>query len=356
MSRSPWLIWLSVALLAAAAIPSALAPACCPAPVQGQFVVNADQTVIMVWNPETKTQHFIRQASFASNGKDFGFIVPTPSEPDLQESGDAAFELLKEYTKPEVQYQQSRRKPALGCGCSASESSAPKTAAGVEVLQQKRVAGFDAVVLEATSATELVEWLNEHGYEFSPEVEAWAKPYVDQGWKFTALQVAKEEDKQDKTTVDAAALRISFQTERPLFPYREPDMTAQLDKLNAKQRLLRIFFLADKRYAGELTKDTPWTGQVAWSGKFDEAQSKAVRERLALPGEEAATWWLTEFEDNWPYRPAPADLYFAASDDQSTVKRPPIIVQLSSGPLDAMPIAIALALLVPALLRRRTAS
>ena len=352
MSRSPWLIWLSVALLAAAAIPAALAPACCPAPIQGQFVVNADQTVIMVWNPETKTQHFIRQASFASNGNDFGFIVPTPTEPDLQESGDQAFELLKECTKPQIQYQRAPRR-GMNCGCGALDSSSPKTAAGVEVLQQKRVAGFDAVVLEATSATELVEWLNEHGYEFSPEVEAWAKPYVEQGWKFTALQVAKEDDKKDETTVDAAALRISFQTERPLFPYREPDMTAQLDKLNAKERLLRIYFLADKRYTGELTQETPWTGRVAWSGKLDETQSNQVREKLGLPEEESPTWWLTEFEDNWPYRPAPADLYFAASDDQSTVKRPPIIVQLSSGPLDAMPFVIAIALLVPALWRRR---
>src|SRR5690606_33751571 len=117
MSRSSWLMGLFVALVAAAVVPSALVPACCPAPAQGQSVVNADQTVIMIWNPETKIQHFIRQASFASNGQDFGFIVPTPAEPDLQESGDAAFDLLKEYTKPAIQYQQARRRPALGCSC-----------------------------------------------------------------------------------------------------------------------------------------------------------------------------------------------------------------------------------------------
>ena len=49
------------------------------------------------------------------------------------------------------------------------------------VPAEKLVAGFDAVVLQAGSANALVSWLNEHGYAFSPEVEAWAKPYVIAG-------------------------------------------------------------------------------------------------------------------------------------------------------------------------------
>jgi hypothetical protein len=36
-----------------------------------------------------------------------------------------------------------------------------------------------------------------------------------------------------------------------------------------------------------------------------------------------AEWWLTEFEDNWPYQPAQADVYF--SRDTSPIERPPII-------------------------------
>src|SRR5262249_39731542 len=134
----------------------------------------------------------------------------------------------------------------------------------VVVLEEKTVAGFHASVLEASSATALTGWLKEHGYAFSPEVEAWAKPYVDGGWKVTALRVAAK-DPKDARSVTAAALRLSFKTDRPLFPYREPDTKQAAASLDAQSRLLRIYLMADARYDGELTKTVPWTGQVVWS-------------------------------------------------------------------------------------------
>jgi hypothetical protein len=48
-------------------------------------VVNADQTVILIWDAETKTQHFIRRAAFKSDADDFGFLIPTPGQPELQD-------------------------------------------------------------------------------------------------------------------------------------------------------------------------------------------------------------------------------------------------------------------------------
>src|SRR5262249_26695477 len=138
----------------------------------------------------------------------------------------------------------------------------------VQVLEEKRVAGFNAAVLEASSAEALTGWLKEHDYAYSPEIQAWAKPYVEAGWKITAFKVAKDKDAREKKSVSAAALRMSFKTERPLFPYREPDPSKDAAVLGAKHRLLRIYFIADARYSGELTKEAPWTGKVAWSNKL----------------------------------------------------------------------------------------
>lgn len=58
------------------------AEACCPAGPRGKPVVNADQTVIMIWDAAAKTQHFIRRASFKTELDDFGFIVPSPTQPE----------------------------------------------------------------------------------------------------------------------------------------------------------------------------------------------------------------------------------------------------------------------------------
>ena len=241
----------------------------------------------------------------------------------------------------------------MGCGCGlpgekAAAPAALAEARSVNVVEEKQVAGFNAVVLAADSSDALVGWLNENGYEFSPAAEAWAKPYVDAGWMITALKVAKPEEGKEDKTVAAAALRLSFETDRPLFPYREPDSGDSAKTLGAKRRLLRIYCIAEARYQGELTKDDPWSGQVAWSDKLKETDRDKALELLNLPaGTGPEEWWLTEFEDQWAYRVAPADVYFSTAADQSTVKRPPIIHYVSTGsPPDVMAFAIAFVIVV----------
>ncbi len=325
--------WLSLPLSACLLVSSVLltpSPACCPAPPSGQPVVNADQTVIIVWDAATQTQHFIRQASFKSDADDFGFLVPTPSPPDLEECGNDAFPFLFKLTAPETQ-RVPRPSGGMSCACSAPNSDPPPSA--VRVLQEKLVAGFNAVVLEADSPNALVSWLEEHGYAFSPEIEAWAKPYVESGWKITALKVSRDKDKDtdNNKNMVASALRMSFQTDRPLFPYREPDYKNSAVVLGASHRLLRIYFLADARYQGGLTDEVAWTGQVVWADKLKEEDQAKTFELLRISGSTVpANWWLTEFEDNWPYQVAPADVYFSQSSDQNTVARQPVIEYIST--------------------------
>jgi hypothetical protein len=178
------------------------------------------------------------------------------------------------------------------------------------------------------------------------------KPYVEQGWKITALKVARAKDDQDSASVTAAALRISFKTDRPLFPYREPDYKNANQTVGVNKRLLRIYFIAEARYRGELTPESPWTGEVAWADRIKPEDRKKVLEMLKLPGTAGpAEWWMTEFEDNWPYRVAPADVTFTRDTDQGTTKRPPIIQYVSTGPRDVMFLALMAAVVLPSLLR-----
>jgi hypothetical protein len=344
------------ATLAASFLCSAAASACAVAPPPGVPAVNADQTVILIWDPATRTEHFIRQASFKTDGDDLGFLVPTPTQPDLQEAGDGAFESLRTLTAPEVHSVWQPRNPF---GCCAVRSDAPGLGAGpvpvVRVLEEKRVAGFNAVVLESNSSTALVRWLQEHGYAYSPELAVWARPYLEAGWKITALKVARDAADRDRQTVAASALRLSFQTDRPLFPYREPDPAGAAKALGARDRLLRIYFIAEARYDGGLTAQAPWTGKTAWAGKVRDGERRQLLEALQLPpttGPKA--WYLTEFEDYWPYQAAPADLYFRRSADQGRVRRPPITRYVSTSlPGDVTVWALAAVLAAPVVMRRR---
>lgn len=336
---------------------SSPAPACATVFPSGKPVVNADQTVIIIWDAAAKIQHFIRKASFKSDADDFAFLVPTPTQPELAESGDAAFPYVQKLTEPAT---KKGWKPVGGIlSCSATALQQPEMIDGpppVKVLDMKEVAGFKGVVLEAQTAGALVGWLKEHGYAFSPEVEAWVKPYVDTGWKITALQVAKNRDSKANKTVAASSLRLSFKTESPIFPYREPDVKTAAETLGAKNRLLRIYFLAEARYEGELygAATAAWTGKVGWANKLKQEDRKKLLELLDLASTTGPSqMFLTEFEDEWPYQKAASDLTFSPSRDQNAVTRPPRYRFAQGGwPTDASIYALAALLIVPPVVRR----
>jgi hypothetical protein len=224
----------------------------------------------------------------------------------------------------------------------------------VRVLDSKLVAGYNAVVLEATSAAGLVSWLKAHGYAYSPEIAAWSKPYIEKGWKITALKVAASNTKPNgERVVNASALRLSFKTDKLLFPYREGAYKQANLKVGARSRLLRVYVLAEARYGGEYDGQR-WISKVPWAGEVPAQRCTELLTKLGLPTTTLANrMWLTEFEHDWPYTLAMSDVTFAPDFDQSNRKRAPVI-QYVENPIhgDAAAAALAALLIAPVYLRR----
>jgi hypothetical protein len=291
------------------------AGACCAVAPVGRSVVNADQSVIILWDEAQKTEHFIRQASFKSDTDEVGFLVPTPTRPQLEESGDAAFRSLSRITSPPPP--RPRGGMGIPLGCSAPDGA---MRGSVQVIEQKRVAGYDATVLTAANGKDLVEWLRTNGYSYSPAVEAWAHPYVTGGWMMVALKIAKPDAGEAMADLRTKSLRLSFKTEKPLFPYREPESTVAAKEVGARSRLLQIYFISDAPYAGYVGKDW-WSGQNRWAGDITSHRKMLLRE-LGLPENTGpAKWWLTTYHDQWAYAKADSDLVFVRS------KEPPVEVR-----------------------------
>ena len=299
-----WLISVCLISRMLAAVP--LPPlGCCAVASAERQVVNADQSVIILWDQERKTQHFIRRANFKTDATDIGFLVPSPSRPQLEEAGDAAFGMLDRITAPSV-----IGGGGFPLGCAAAAPSAPLYR-NVEVIEEKRVAGFDATVLTARSGEDLVRWLKDHGYHYSPAVAEWVKPYLGGQWHITALKVAGGKNASPQADVKAAALRMSFRTDRPLFPYREPDSAASSQRLGAKKRLLRIYLIAETQYEGKIDGSKSWSGKTLWSGEINDHRLQLL-DALRLPKSSGPkSWWLTKIEDHWPYRKTAGDVYFS---------------------------------------------
>jgi hypothetical protein len=345
--RSPMLLGVASLLLLMALVTAAelsSADACAIPRRAGEFVEISDETAIIVWDAETRTEHFIRVANFNTAAADFGFLVPTPNPPSLEEVDQAAFAYLADLTKPEIIYKSSgggapRQAPG-GCGCAASpiptSGAAPAAAPEVHVLEERRLAGQDVAVLQASDASALEAWLLEHDYEISPQLKEWVQPYLDDEWTITAFKFAR--DDEGNREISTAAVRMTFETDRPFYPYREPEPepTAEEKAKNQPQpsRLLRVFFIGKERVQGTLDGE-PWHAETVWSRQispgivnpYAPGVPGRLQEMLKLPDTDPdARWHVTEFEDRASPRPATADLYFERAETQETVERPPVTV------------------------------
>jgi hypothetical protein len=305
---------------------------CAVAPPRNKYVDIADETALIVWDGETKTEHFIRRANFQTDVYNFGFLVPTPTRPEINEADDKAFDDLARITAPQVVTQTRPSSSGCSAGCGAAAPKAMAPAGNVTVVEEKRVAGLDTAVLEADDVASLKKWLEEHDYPFAPNLEEWVGHYVKAKWTITAFKVAKPD--KDTPQVGMKAVRMSFKTDRPFFPYREPKDQGEVKHATGMNRLLRVFLVSDKRTKGQIgDKDGTWPGKVVWSNRVQPSDRIKVLELAKLAGDAApADWWLTEFEDRSNPRPGTDDVYFTTAEDQQPVARPPHVRYVSLSP------------------------
>lgn len=342
MSRS-----FAVGLVALAGVVTAVptppvARGCAVAPPPGGRIDVSSETALIVYDPETKTEHFLRTAAFntaLAGSADFGFLVPTPGKPELAEASPDVFAALAAVTKPRTVVERKARQPDFGCGMLLMSKSAevgeaaPALGSAVRVVDRKRVGAFDAAVLKADDPRALRGWLEENGYEARLQLEQWFEAYTANKWYLTAFKVATETGGPTPPggakTVTNSAVRISFPTDTPFYPYREPVDARTATAGGGASRTLRVFVLTDSRVTGRIGKgdpNAPFPGRTVWANSLDAGRLTAVTtagKLPALPGNRH--WHLTEFEDRSSPRPGTDEVYFSPSADQSAVERPPLV-------------------------------
>ncbi len=311
--------------VAANVLAALYASACCPAPPRGTSVQIADQEILIVWDPSTKTEHFIRRASFSTKTASFGFLVPTPTMPTLAEASDVLFTHLADAIKPKhVEETRMRLGSWLFNRLNFMFAGSVKSLdeGSVRVLLTQRVAGYDAVVLDADDPEGLARWLQEHGYDSRPALVEWLRPYVAAKWKLTAFKLAAPEDGRTSADETRYAVRMSFQTEKPLFPFRTPSDQQGTNPDQGSGSLLRIYFVGPEKVSGSFGGSL-WDAHVPYADKRDDLVDLISS---GVPkGGSPASGWLTVFEDHrWP-RAAGDDLYFDAASDPTPVVPAPIV-------------------------------
>src|SRR5438552_4983861 len=93
-------VWLP--LLAATALgfasPSGAEAACCYFSAQNADILQPAQKVFITWDPQKQMESFTVQPKFEGNALDFGMVIPTPTQPKLNEMPRDFFKHLAVYS------------------------------------------------------------------------------------------------------------------------------------------------------------------------------------------------------------------------------------------------------------------
>lgn len=342
MDRIALVVVLVVAMLA----PARVARACATAPPAGAEVEVVDEEALIVWDPATKTEQFIRRAKFSSTAKSFGFLVPTPAVPKLDEVPDHLFYGLADAIRPKVVRDTSGFDIEAGsllwetCAMGMGKSAGDRVTSGVRVISVAHVAGFDATTVEADDTTALAGWLAQHGFASTPALTTWLDRYVKDRWKITAFVVASDQGGAAEHEVGTRAVRMTFQTDRPFYPYREPTEAAKV----GADRSLRVFLVSDQRYQA-MVAQKPWHARVLHSAPIE-----ATGELAAVLGDKRMT---TVFLDDVSPRVGVDELYFYPSNSTVDVHQPPTVIHEPTKILIPVDLIVVVGLIGFAIMRRR---
>ena len=279
----------------------------------GAFVRLAAEKTLIVWDPETKTEHFVRLPLFEGDPKDFGFFVPTPVVPAVAKVDAAMFDELDRLVP----------NPEKGDALGGAPRAAAAAAAPVVVEQTVRLDDFELVTLRATDTHALIGWLRAHEFASRPSLELWARRYVVRGWVLNAMRYAPQGPVKPRQ-VQTPAVRLSFAIETPFYPYTEaPPVTADEDAYVARTRRplaprpLDLWVVAptevEARMGGELAgvAGAPGPARVG-TGSVASAPLATLLQPASwnFRPETRATWTITRFREDTVRRTAFDDLTF----------------------------------------------
>lgn len=209
-SRAPALLRLALGALAALLALAPAAALACGLPLDAR--ITREQALLILDGPR---QQLVATVDLADAAPDAAVLFPVPAAPeavDQPAGGAALFAYLAEATRPLVRTEQRARWGFRDEGDGAAGGAPP---AGVDVLGQEVIGGYEVARLAADDAGALEAWLAENRYSLPPAAGPILAAYVAEGWAFVAVKLAAS---APAGSLDP--LRISYTSPERVYPMR----------------------------------------------------------------------------------------------------------------------------------------
>ncbi len=289
-----------------------------------------EESALIIWDSKSHTEHFIRRASFETKTPTMGFLVPTPTTPEVVEVDPSILEMAKDVSGPERE--RPKYYPDLLSHAFAAMVPAVLFQLGrsvdtvfdidsFQVLKTQDVGGYHVTVLEADHVEGIRQWCQTNHFNWTAAQESWIRLYTDKHWKITAFQLTNPTP--DKDGFVTRLVRLSFTTDRPFYPYSEPAQTNP-----SADRQLNVAVLSDQFMQGRLEEGLEWPAISRFYGSStpepaitDKWQASQWRDMAKLPATFATPNCLSVFRDASTLRPGHTDVIFSEAPNQPPLRR-----------------------------------
>ncbi len=166
---------------------------------------------------KNKEETLVLSTSYEGDAKDFSWIIPTPTQPDVTKVSKDIFTNLSKLTELEV----NKSAPSSLGGAGMLETAVGE----VQVLEEKQIGYYDVTVIKSTDENALYDWFKENGYQYPEDGKYILDDYVRLGWIFTAVKIT--EDAQSNSSIQekinsgqVAPLKLVFSSDNIVFPLK----------------------------------------------------------------------------------------------------------------------------------------
>lgn len=237
------------------------------------------------------------QIRYAGDDDDFAWILPVPAPPEIGIGSEALFTALEGATRPAFVTERTTRGTCRehprcveesscgevsGCGYdgdyedpgwtggyvdagegerTSAEVDAGAPSQGVTIFSRGAVGPYDTVVLGATTAAEVLAWLDENGYDIPSSSEPLLDSYAAAGFVFVALRLSS-----NATTRMLAPIVLRMPTDEACLPIRltaiatVPDMPIRTFFLG-RERVVPINYSTAEIDTADIAF---WRGERSW--------------------------------------------------------------------------------------------
>ncbi|MEK7467607.1 MAG: DUF2330 domain-containing protein [Planctomycetota bacterium] len=272
MNTKAWLAGAAaVAALGTGAIVAARFPApkadaaCCYFAAQEKDINQPGQKAFIAWDEEKKVEAFTVQPKFEGNAVDFGMVIPTPSQPKLDEMPRDFFKDLAIYSilmpLPEAIWDVGDRRMLSkrrggAPGGTVQEGASDDKSHGVKVLEAGVVGSLDYKIIVAEQANGLFDWLKENQYVYSGD-QGTLDFYIKKKWFFTVMKIDPKQMKKGakgEYSGEVTPTRFTFASEKCVYPLR-------ITALSVKDQTDALFYV-------QAAKQMDLEGDLSWMHSY----------------------------------------------------------------------------------------